>query len=161
MGHRKAAIEIHNGLWEKALGIRRSGEECEPMAFLLLPAGETFQIGMVPGWQYGGKEHHLAAIKQAAAELGAMYVVYICEAWMAGGDEAQAAAAMAWMQQGKSLREFPGATEQLRCTIDGPDLNRWWQVDIRPDGTPGEPEVADSPEASGRFVNLSGRMGED
>lgn len=50
---------------------------------------------------------------ERAVQAGVDAVVWIMEGWAVAGDRATAEAVLAWKQQGRSLKDFPGRTEAL------------------------------------------------
>jgi hypothetical protein len=160
---REQAIDLHDMLLKRAMEIRNSGEECEPVAFLFKPTEDSKRLDMVvmPLDMLPNKDAAVDAIHHVVNEIGAMYVGHVTEAWSVNtGNEEDAIAAMAWVRAGNSLKDYPDSVEVLTVSMDGPDVNRRYMVEIK-DGKLDEPQLVEGGDQEGRFTNLSGRMGDN
>jgi hypothetical protein len=159
---REQAITLHKGIFDCACTIRRGGQEVLPMAFFLVPDGPGSLALIQMPLMMEDKDRAATAIRAAAQKVGAMYVAHVCEAWsVQTQDTDEGTAASAWIQAGNSLETFPGAIDIISVSMDGPGINQSWTVEVKKDGTLGEPSLFDSGCSTGRFTNLSGRVGEN
>lgn len=141
---RAAARTIFDNIVAASMDFRRQHGEV-PMSFILvMPDDRLVQVPALPGVDAGGMAY---AVRTLSENLGARYVVSTGEAWVTMRDTVE----------GPAPSEDPDRTEAIMVTIDGPDLQLLAMVEIRPDGTFGEPTVENTLE--GRFTNLSGMVG--
>jgi hypothetical protein len=142
-----------------------------PFAFLLAPGPMVLPVLL----DLSDKDAESARIRALAKRIRARFVALVCEAWMAGRvesmladkdapstDEAKATSerALEWTKAGKSLRDFPGSTEILYLTLDGPGVCDVWMCQVGMDKKLGETIHRENATMMGRMVGLSGRLGE-
>lgn len=82
-------------------------------------------------------------VRKMAQLVNAWYVIQVSEGWMTTQDCSE----LPPSQQ-------PDRVEVIMVSLDGPDLRLLTTIEIRPDGTLGEPQKSES--FSGRFAGLSG-----
>lgn len=141
---RAAARTIFDNIVAASMDFRRQHGEV-PLSFILvMPDDRLVQVPALPGVDAGGMAH---AVRTLSENVGARYVVSTGEAWVTVRDTVE----------GPAPSEAPDRTEAIMVTIDGPDLQLLAMVEIRPDGTLGEPTFENTLE--GRFTNLSGMVG--
>lgn len=158
---KEQALKIHEAVFKIACGIREGGREVLPMAFFLVPFGGQLGVIQAPLTEFDNKDAVAAAIHFAAEQVGALYVIHICEAWSFIGKGDESLAAAAWIQAGNSLETFPGSVDIIHASMDGPDVNQAWTIEVKKDGSLGEPQLHTGNVTTGRFTNLSGRQGEN
>lgn len=123
---------------ETAISYRKQYGEV-PLSFLFIfPDGKIAPV-QVPNVQ--DKDVMVTMIRNRAQKEGAKYVVNVGEAWMSG-------------KPGAPPSQQADRIEVILINIDGPDLRRMTLIEIKPDGTIGEPVHHES--ATGRMTNLSG-----
>lgn len=141
---RAAARTIFDNIVAASMDFRRQHGEV-PMSFILvMPDDRLVQVPALPGVDAGGMAY---AVRTLSENVGARYVVSTGEAWVTARDTVE----------GPAPSEAPDRTETILITIDGPDLQLLAMVEVRADGTLGEPQIEDTLE--GRFTNLSGMVG--
>jgi len=141
---RTAARTLFDNIIRASMDFRLQHGEI-PMSFILvMPDDRLVQVPALPGVDAGGMAY---AVRSLSETVGARYVVSTGEAWVATRDTVE----------GPAPSEDPDRVETILITIDGPDLQLLGMVEIRPDGTLGEPRIEETIE--GRFTNLSGMVG--
>ena len=142
---RSAARNIFDKIVAASMDFRRQHGEV-PMSFILvMPDDRLVQVPSLPGVDAGGMAY---AVRTLSGNIGARYVVSTGEAWMTARDTVD----------GPAPSESTDRTENILVTIDGPDLQLLAMVEIRADGTLGEPTIFEDT-IDGRFTNLSGMVG--
>lgn len=144
-----------------ALKKEMKGAEIPTAAFLLVDSEGSADVVLLPDLDViPDKAMARAYIQMQASRFGAKFVAFVSEAWtVEAADPDEQTAVQVWTQSGRSLREYPGATEHVICSIDGPGLSRVLRARITADGLG---DVEDSGEhVFGRMSNLSGRLGEN
>jgi hypothetical protein len=143
--NRTDAIDLFTTILNTSMEFRLTRGEL-PMSFLLvMPNGDLIQIPPVVD---DDKDVMVALVRNLAKQMGARYVLSVGEAWVSARNQVE----------GVRPSEDPARMEALIVSIDGPDLERLALVEIRPDGTLGEPNIQDV--FSGRLANLSGGVSE-
>jgi hypothetical protein len=136
-------VEV-NELFDKIVEISMSARLAHgeiPMSFLfVMPDGTVVKVPTPPV-----PDNRMVAtiIRKMAQVAGAEYVIQVCEAWMSQNE----CSTLPPSQQ-------PDRVEALLVSLDGPDLKLLTTVEIRPDGTLGVPNKAES--FTGRMTGLSG-----
>ena len=163
--------EVTDDLFEKARAIKIGGDNVRPMLFFFLAGpGKGKPQLVVYQDQYEDKDEHRAHIDTLCAKLHPQFVARVGEAYSLSGKDVapenardELVAAQAWMQAGKSLEDFPGRREVIHMSVDGAGFSLQYLAEILPTGglAPTEVEDCKGLNAEGRFVNLSGRLGED
>jgi len=142
---RTAARTLFDNILKASMEFRLQHGEV-PMSFILvMPDDRLVQVPAIPGVDAGGMAY---AVRSLSETVGARYVVSTGEAWVTSRDTID----------GPAPSEAPDRVETIMITIDGPDLQLLGMVEIRPDGTLGEPDINDHT-LEGRFTNLSGNVG--
>lgn len=140
---RTDARTLFDNILRIAMQFRIQEKKEVPLTFLLvMPDGSLAHVPNIPEIDVGQMAKF---IRDASRRVGARYVVSTCEAWMSTREP---------KVDGPAPSEDPDRVEVLMATIDGPDLQLMGTVEIRPDGTLGEPHVHET--TKGRFTNLSG-----
>ena len=142
--NKKAARDLFDNILEASMGFRRQHGEVPMSFFLVMPDDRLVQVPAQPGVDAGRMAY---AVRTLSENMGARYVVSTGEAWMTVRDTVD----------GPAPSEAPDRTEAILVTVDGPDLQLVAMVEIRPDGTLGEPTIEGT--LDGRFTNLSGMAG--
>lgn len=147
---RTDAIDFFNTTLNTSMEFRRTHGEV-PMSFLLVMSnGDIVRIPPVVDDDKDvmvalvDKDVMVAIVRNLAKQMGARYVLSLGEAWVSARNTVE----------GVRPSEDPARMEALIVSIDGPDLERLALVEIRPDGTLGEPNIQDV--FSGRLANPSG-----
>jgi len=141
---RADALELFQVIVNAAMECRREHGEV-PLTFILaMPNHELVHVPSVPGFDAGKMAETIRGISE---QFGARYVLSVGEAWVSARTTIE----------GVRPSQDPERTEALMVSIDGPDLERIASVEIRPDGTLGEPVFEDT--FYGRMANLSGMAG--
>lgn len=141
---RSAAINIFNTTIAASMDFRRRRLGEVPMSFFfLMPDDQIVQVPAMPGVAMDDMTN---AVRTLSETVGARYVISTGEAWMAKRNTLE----------GPAPSEAPDRKEVILITIDGPDLQMLAMIEIRPDGTLGEPTIKDK--IGGRFTNLSGMV---
>ena len=132
--------ELFNHIVEASMNMRREHGEI-PMTFLFLMPNGTLSRVPTPPIQ---DNHVVANIIRKRAQLeGAEYVIQVSEGWMTTSDCSEL-----------SPSQQPDRVEVLLVSLDGADLKLLTTIEIRPDGTLGDPKTAEL--VSGRMTSLSG-----
>ncbi len=138
-----AARSLFDTVVKASVDYRREQGEI-PMSFIfVLPDGRIFQLPPVPGED--GAEISMA-VRSLAVTMGARYVLSVGEAWISSKDP----------EEGIAPSEDPERIEAVMVTIDGPDLRLLCHVEIKENGSLGEPEISE--DFGGRFTDLSASL---
>ncbi len=153
-------MDVVDHLLSQAVTFRKKGDEIPPTFFLVsFPENETPLVYQVDPSNWGNDKEGVAQqIRVQSEEVGARYVIHLCEAWMSIPSNEEALAAGAWINAGMSLASYPDKTENILLSVDGPDLNQILMHRIHDDGSIGERMNVEG-EYGGNFHNLSGHVG--
>lgn len=141
---RTDALKLFHAILDASMEDRRERGGVPLSFFLAMPNHELVHVPAVPGFDAGDMAETVRGISE---QFGARYVVTVGEAWVSVRETVE----------GVRPSQDPERTEALMVSIDGPDLERVASVEIRPDGTLGEPVIRDA--FGGRMANLSGMTG--
>ncbi len=133
-------VELFDKIVELSMAVRLEHGEL-PMSFMFLMRDGT--VVKVPTPPIPDNQMIALAIRKMAQVAGAEYVIQVCEAWMSQNE-----------CDGIPPSQQPDRVEVILVSLDGPDLKLLTTVEIRPDGTLGVPNKADS--FTGRMAGLSG-----
>lgn len=158
--------KMADSLFERARSIREGGDEVSPTIFLFVNTPKETEeptLLIVSDATSRSKDEHRLAIESMVRQTGAVYVARVDEAWSVrpNGDKDEEVASQAWIKSGRSLENYPGRIEVVHLVIDGPGFSRMYNCTILGERTLGPTEIVDSGNVTGRFTNLSGRLGED
>lgn len=145
--NRTAARTLFDNILEASMAFRLEKGLQVPMSFILvMPDDRLVHVPALPGVDAGTAAD---AVRSLSETVGARYVVSASEAWVTARDTVE----------GPAPSEAPDRREVIMVTIDGPDLQLLGMVEIKPDGTMGEPDIHAGIALEGRFTNLSGNVG--